>query len=343
MNKFCSIVSLILACLLYGCNSEVDAIRNGRLEAYPEYTVGQAFDNRDMCESTDWATTEDERGRVIIRYTCHMKGIPSLYKKQAESLIAESNIEKPLNSLRKGIKIKQQKINKILGEIKRKKEILKSKDYASEIDKEYKEILECRKSALQSAKEVGRNGGRHVDLTEIGCTEGEKEGNTLSIGHYSTYAYPETAIEILSRKLEKLETLISRKKSSKDYIESEISRLEYKIKEPKHQISVSKQDIKNYEERRNKKIAEANRILAQSEKTDAYETVDWISLEDGTFMIIGGALHEKGPGSNDYKTTEHRKIEYILRSAYRNTPSNFFDYKEAIKKQSFIDVFGRYH
>lgn len=109
-------------------------------------------------------------------------------------------------------------------------------------------------------------------------------------------------------------------------------------------------DIENYEEKIKKedesdkqKIHRGEFILENYSDSGAYETVDWILLEDGSFMIIGGALHEKSPGSNDYKTTEHRKIEYILRSAYRNTPSNFFDYKEAIKKQSFIDVFGRYH
>ena len=52
-----------LACIslaaLSGCSSEIDVIREGRLELLPEYTVGQALDNRKLCESTDWSVIED--------------------------------------------------------------------------------------------------------------------------------------------------------------------------------------------------------------------------------------------------------------------------------------------
>ena len=64
-----------LACIslaaLSGCSSEIDVIREGRLELLPEYKVGQALDNRKLCESTYWSVIEDERGRDVVRYTCY--------------------------------------------------------------------------------------------------------------------------------------------------------------------------------------------------------------------------------------------------------------------------------
>jgi len=42
-------LKVALACIslaaLSGCSSEIDVIREGRLELLPEYTVGQALDN----------------------------------------------------------------------------------------------------------------------------------------------------------------------------------------------------------------------------------------------------------------------------------------------------------
>ena len=50
-------LKVALACIslaaLSGCSSEIDVIREGRLELLPEYTVGQALDNRKLCENTD--------------------------------------------------------------------------------------------------------------------------------------------------------------------------------------------------------------------------------------------------------------------------------------------------
>jgi len=72
-------LKVALACIslaaLSGCSSEIDVIREGRLELLPEYTVGQALDNRKLCESTDWSVIEDERGRDVVRYTCDFKDI----------------------------------------------------------------------------------------------------------------------------------------------------------------------------------------------------------------------------------------------------------------------------
>ncbi len=85
-NLKAALASISLAALS-GCSSEIDVIREGRLELLPEYTVGQALDNRKLCESTDWSVIEDERGRDVVRYTCDFKDIEKNYRDTANEMI----------------------------------------------------------------------------------------------------------------------------------------------------------------------------------------------------------------------------------------------------------------
>lgn len=344
MNKFCSIVSLILACLLYGCNSEVDAIRNGRLEAYPEYTVGQAFDNRDMCESTDWATTEDERGRVIIRYTCQMKGITDYYLSQARQLISEGKDKKTQDNLQSTIDTYRQEIPKAKERIKEITEKTKKELTKESVINPLDEKIACLSGYISDIERKIESSSRSIYLEKNPCKEHDDwEPQDIRISRAKSILY--------YHKEKQLPELIKKRDDAIDYFPTKLRHtISGNTRDLSENIKIMEFDIENYEEKIKKedesdkqKIHRGEFILENYSDSGAYETVDWILLEDGSFMIIGGALHEKSPGSNDYKTTEHRKIEYILRSAYRNTPSNFFDYKEAIKKQSFIDVFGRYH
>jgi hypothetical protein len=76
---------LLVLASLAGCASEIDQIKEGRMDAYPEFTVGQAFDNRNVCESTSWESFKDDRGRTIVEYRCQLVGVDAYYQKQADS------------------------------------------------------------------------------------------------------------------------------------------------------------------------------------------------------------------------------------------------------------------
>ena len=69
---------LIVVCIvsLAGCsNSDVSKVKAMKLDIDPSFTVGQAFDNRKVCDSVKWDVIKDERGRKLVEYRCDFKGV----------------------------------------------------------------------------------------------------------------------------------------------------------------------------------------------------------------------------------------------------------------------------
>ncbi len=65
--------------LITGCsNSDITTVKDGRLDDFQEYTIGQALDNRDACLSTEWESFEDERGRTVVQYRCDLKDLANV-------------------------------------------------------------------------------------------------------------------------------------------------------------------------------------------------------------------------------------------------------------------------
>jgi hypothetical protein len=56
----------INSCLSGGGNQQINVVRNGHFEAYPNVTVGRAFDN--FYDNAEWSNFEDARGD-IVRFT----------------------------------------------------------------------------------------------------------------------------------------------------------------------------------------------------------------------------------------------------------------------------------
>jgi hypothetical protein len=69
---------LIVMCIagVAGCgNSDVSKVKAMKLDIDPSYTIGQAFDNRKVCDSVKWDTVTDTRGRKLVEYRCLWKGV----------------------------------------------------------------------------------------------------------------------------------------------------------------------------------------------------------------------------------------------------------------------------
>jgi major membrane immunogen (membrane-anchored lipoprotein)/predicted RNA binding protein with dsRBD fold (UPF0201 family) len=65
---------LVISLMLAGCeSSDISAVKKSLL-GDTSFTTGQAFDNRKVCVSTKWDTTED-RGRTIVEYRCDLAGV----------------------------------------------------------------------------------------------------------------------------------------------------------------------------------------------------------------------------------------------------------------------------
>ena len=139
------IAMIVVLASLAGCSSEIDQIKEGRLDAYPDFTVGQAFNNRDVCKQTTWESFEDERGRTIVEYRCDIVGVDTFYQKQAETqlnkLLREQEQGGAWNSL---IREEQNKIERL--EQKLEREIAGDSMFT---DSTRQEIAEARKQLAE--------------------------------------------------------------------------------------------------------------------------------------------------------------------------------------------------
>ncbi|MCE7510709.1 hypothetical protein [Alloalcanivorax xenomutans] len=253
---------LLLSLLIIGCSSDVDTVRKGRLQDFPEYTVSQALENRDICEDTSWTTFTDSRGRKIVRYKCEMKGIEKYNLDMANDLISRSEDKSVQNQLRSEI----QKMEK---EIKTNKEKF--------------EKMKNDREALDGSGLLGK------DFNEY-WRQRDEIGN-LNIAR---------ANQIMRER-----------------------QLKKKIEQNKKLIK--EEDILD---KKNRKTGEY--ILNNYKGTGAYETIDWVVIEDGTFMVIGGSLHEVELGQSEFREIPNQDIDLALDLIYQNVPSHYFYYKEAL-------------
>ncbi len=346
MKNIIFIAPILFSSFLYGCNSDIDAIKNGRLNAYPEYTIGQAFDNRDMCESTDWESIKDKRDRTIIRYTCHMKGVKESYLEEGEKLISEAKNKDSQKKYQTEIDSWQQKIPEAEASIEKITKETKKTLTLDVIKKPFDEKISCLEDYTKEIERKIRASSGYVDIGYNPCEENR---------YADDYEKPpklritDAQNILLIYKEKELPKLVKKKEEAIDYFPSTLRQtISAKTRDLETSINVMKSDI-DYNK---KKINEENnsdeskmkqgKFLIDSYKTaDVYQTVDWLLLEDGTIMITSSSLHKKYPGEDEYEVSEFPdwKIKYVIISAYKNSPKSFLNYENAIRNQELIDVF----
>lgn len=76
-----SLVAL-LPVALTGCNEAIDTVKSARMAINDQYTVDEAFSNRDICNSVDWEVVTDDRRRELVQYTCHITDIETYYENE---------------------------------------------------------------------------------------------------------------------------------------------------------------------------------------------------------------------------------------------------------------------
>lgn len=59
--------------MLAACGSPVSTVKESPLSIDETLTVDQAFSNRNVCENVSWEEFEDDRGRVVVNYSCEIK------------------------------------------------------------------------------------------------------------------------------------------------------------------------------------------------------------------------------------------------------------------------------
>jgi hypothetical protein len=69
---------LVVVCVVgvAGCgNSDVSKVEAMKMDIDPSYTVGQAFDNRKVCDSVKSDVITDTPSRKLVEYRCLFKGV----------------------------------------------------------------------------------------------------------------------------------------------------------------------------------------------------------------------------------------------------------------------------
>ncbi len=62
--------------ILSGCgDGHIESLKASPTPYFESYSIGQLFDNRDVCNSVSWSEYEGERGEVVIEYKCEFKGV----------------------------------------------------------------------------------------------------------------------------------------------------------------------------------------------------------------------------------------------------------------------------
>lgn len=246
----------ITLAVISGCSSDIDTIREGRLQNLPEYTVSQALDNREICQDTDWSTLKDDKGRNIVRYKCEMKGIEEWYYDLAQELVnSETYTISEISS------------------IKNKIESLRSKLIQFEDDQN-----EFTKLSRKNQSQGGLNRKDNQKYTQLFFNRRERSNS----------------ISKLKSEINPLETHYERMNKSND------------------------------------NRATGEYILKNYKGSAAYETIDWLVLEDGSFMPLGGNLHEIQPGDDDFSEIPTPDIEAAIYAIYESEVESYFDYKQAI-------------
>lgn len=81
-----------IACLanLSGCgNGDVSRLKTQALDADPSFTIGQAFDNRKVCDSVSWKEKADDRGRKVIEYRCAFNVDKTYYQNALQAQVGK--------------------------------------------------------------------------------------------------------------------------------------------------------------------------------------------------------------------------------------------------------------
>ena len=251
-----------LACIslaaLSGCSSEIDVIREGRLELLPEYTVGQALDNRKLCESTDWSVIEDERGRDVVRYTCDFKDIEKNYRDTANEMIDAAKNDSRLITL-------QERLNELESEIAREKQLLKKAQ-------------------------------NHIDNGNSWTERKTENGSSYTV-------WPRVKQQSI--------TDIENHERGVRSIKNQISMIE---KENQDSLSLAQETLDKYKGAR------------------AFETIDWVVMEDGSFMVLSGSMHHTNIFKDTIEETPHENIQSALYLIYNENFDTLFAYEDALQQ-----------
>lgn len=78
---------LLLSAVISGCgSSNIDAIKESAFAVDESFTVAQALDGRPICSDHSWDEYDDDRGRMMVEYSCEMKGAREYFSQSKDDI-----------------------------------------------------------------------------------------------------------------------------------------------------------------------------------------------------------------------------------------------------------------
>ena len=94
------ILAIIFIMALSGCGKNpVKMVKNSYIDKARTVKVGKSLDKRELCAKDKWESFEDERGRVIVQYSCKISDSKDFNKMEREKYIQEKK-EYVLNEIK---------------------------------------------------------------------------------------------------------------------------------------------------------------------------------------------------------------------------------------------------
>jgi hypothetical protein len=86
---------LVVMCAvgIAGCtNGDVSKVKSQPVPTDTSLTIGQAFDNRKVCDSVKWDAVTDTRGRKLVEYRCFVKDGAALLPANANPVVTVGEV-----------------------------------------------------------------------------------------------------------------------------------------------------------------------------------------------------------------------------------------------------------
>jgi hypothetical protein len=84
--------------LLTGCgNSAISKVKKSSLDIDPTYTIEQAFENRPVCDDSEWDSFSDDKGRTVVQHNCELKDVESYFNEQLNLFIENATKQNSSN------------------------------------------------------------------------------------------------------------------------------------------------------------------------------------------------------------------------------------------------------
>lgn len=345
------LLGLFLASSLSGClqGNDIEMVKEGRFDDYPEFKIGETFDHRSLCESTSWDLVKDDRGRDLVEYRCEIKGIHAYYTEklaqqsdQCEAALTTTYLD---SHLRRFTAQREKELEKA----ERLKILLEDDSHDASVRAEHEPQMAKIKATLDVVRTktidqmiplIDRlyfpvRGSDVLNYISDIETIAENRNDTSKTAQQYNYYARKNFDEVKPAVIASLEKSYSyHEKEMNSSIRAHRANFEGSIRAAEEEaarlstlIEGIARDEAKADETAQANLAKINQILNTFNVASAYEFLQWSVAEDNTFVLIGGGLALRKPQDETHQRAPYldARLRQAIGDAYSDS-SGLFNY-----------------